>query len=35
MTRQRHELRATLSSIGSIVVIILAVYVLVAAVSSH
>jgi hypothetical protein len=32
MTKQRHELRATFFSIGSFVVIILAVYVLVAAV---
>jgi glutathione S-transferase len=33
MTKQRHEVRATFFSIGSFVVIILAVYVLVAAVS--
>jgi len=35
VTKQPHELRATFFSIGSFVVMILAVYVLVAAVSSH
>jgi glutathione S-transferase len=30
MTRQRHEVRATLFSLGSIVVVVMAVYVLVA-----